>query len=60
MYGVPTVGTTVTDVIARIQYGRITIILNEINETNAEKEDSLIRLYQITQQMEITLQQTVY
>ena len=57
MYGVPTVGTTV---IARIQYGRITIILNEINETNAEKEDSLIRLYQITQQMEITLQQTVY
>ena len=43
MYGVPTVGTTV---IARIQYGRITIILNEINETNAEKEDSLIRLWQ--------------
>ena len=57
MYGVPTVGTTV---IARIQYGRITIILNEINETNAEKEDSLIRLWQIIQQMEITLQQTVY
>ena len=55
MYGVPTVGTTVTDVIARIQYGRITIILNKINETNAEKEDSLIRLWQIIQQMEITL-----
>ena len=35
-----TTGTTVTDVIARIQYGRITIILNKKNETNTEKEGS--------------------
>ena len=46
MYGVPIAGTIVTDVIARIQCGRITVILNETNETNVEKEDSLIRLWQ--------------
>ena len=46
MYGVLTVGTTITDVIVGIQYGKITVILNETNETNVEKEDSLIRLWQ--------------
>ena len=46
MYDVPIAGTTVTNVIARIQCGRITVILNETNETNVEKEDSLIRLWQ--------------
>ena len=46
MYGVPIAGTIVTDVIARIQCGRITVILNKTNETNAKKEDSLIRLWQ--------------
>ena len=42
----PTAGTTITNVIAGIQYGRIIVILNEKNETNAKKEDSLIRLWQ--------------
>ena len=46
MYGVLTVGTTITDVIVGIQYGKITVTLNETNETNVEKEDSLIRLWQ--------------
>ena len=46
MYGVLTVGTTVTDIIVGIQYDKITVILNETNETNVEKEDSLIRLWQ--------------
>ena len=46
MYGVLTVGTTVIDVILGIQYDKITVILNETNETNVEKEDSLIRLWQ--------------
>ena len=46
MYGVLTVGTTVTDVIVGIHYDKITVILNETNETNVEKEDSLIRLWQ--------------
>ena len=40
MYDMATVGITVTDVIAGIQYGRITVILNEINETNTKKESS--------------------
>jgi len=40
VYDVATAGTTVTDVIAEIQYGRITVTLNEINETNTEKEGS--------------------
>ena len=42
----PTAGTTITNVIAGIQYGRIIVILNEKNETNAKKGDSLIRLWQ--------------
>ena len=46
MYGVLTVGTTVIDIIVGIQYDKITVILNETNETNVEKEDSLIRLWQ--------------
>ena len=46
MFDVSTVGTTITDVIVGIQYGNITVILNETNETNVEKEDSLIRLWQ--------------
>ena len=46
MYGVSIAGTTVTDIITRIQYGRITIILNEIDDTNAEIEGSLTRLWQ--------------
>jgi len=33
-------GITITDVITGIQYGRITKILNEMNETNIEKEGS--------------------
>ena len=40
MYDMATVGITVTDVIAGIQYRRITVILNEINETNTKKESS--------------------
>ena len=40
VYDMATTVTTVTDVIARIQYGRITVILNKINETNTEKEGS--------------------
>ena len=44
MYDVPTTRTIVTDVIARIQYGRITIIL--IDETNTKiKGSSSIRLW---------------
>ena len=46
MYGVSIAGTTVTDIITGIQYGRITIILNEIDDTNAEIEGSLISLWQ--------------
>ena len=46
MYGVSIAGTTVTDIITGIQYGRITIILNEIDDTNAEIEGSLTRLWQ--------------
>ena len=33
-----TAGTTITDIITGIQYNKITVILNEINENNAEKE----------------------
>ena len=45
MYDVPTTRTIVTDVIARIQYGRITIIL--IDESNTKiKGSSSIRLWQ--------------
>ena len=32
-----TTGTTITNVMARIQYSRVTTILNGINKTNAEK-----------------------
>ena len=46
MYGVSIAGTTVTDIIIGIQYGRITIILNETDDTNAEIEGSLTRLWQ--------------
>ena len=46
MYGVSIAGTTVTEIIIGIQYGRITIILNEIDDTNAEIEGSLTRLWQ--------------
>ena len=46
MYGVSIARTTVTDIITGIQYGRITIILNEIDDTNAEIEGSLISLWQ--------------
>ena len=46
MYGVSIVGTTVTDIITGIQYGRITIILNETDDTNVEIEGSLTRLWQ--------------
>ena len=46
MYGVSIAGTTVTDIIIGIQYVRITIILNEIDDTNAEIEGSLTRLWQ--------------
>ena len=41
-----TAGTTITDIITGIQYGRITIILNETDDTNAEIEGSLTRLWQ--------------
>ena len=40
MYDVATTGTAITDVIAEIQYNGITVTLNEINETNTEKEGS--------------------
>ena len=33
-----TAGTTITDIITGTQYNKITVILNEINENNAEKE----------------------
>ena len=46
MYGVSIAGTTVTDIIIGIQYGRITIILNETDDTNAEIEGSLTSLWQ--------------
>ena len=46
MYGVSIAGTTVTDIITGIQYGRITIILNETDDTNVEIEGSLTRLWQ--------------
>ena len=46
MYGVSIAGTTVTDIITGIQYDRITIILNETDDTNAEIEGSLTRLWQ--------------
>ena len=46
MYGVSIAGTTVTEIIIGIQYGRITIILNEIDDTNAEIEGSLTSLWQ--------------
>ena len=46
MYGVSIAGTTVTDIITGIQYGRITIILNEIDDTNTEIEGSLTSLWQ--------------
>ena len=46
MYDAATTRTNVTNVIAGIQYGRITIILNETDDTNAEIEGSLTRLWQ--------------
>ena len=46
MYGVSIAGTTVTDIITGIQYDRITIILNETDDTNAEIKGSLTRLWQ--------------
>ena len=45
MYDVPTAGTNIIDVIAGIQYSRISIILTD--DTNTEiKESSSIRLWQ--------------
>ena len=40
VYDIATAGTTITDVIARIQYNRITIIPNRMNGTITNKEGS--------------------
>jgi len=40
VYDMATVGITITDVTIGILYIRITIMLNGINETNTEKENS--------------------
>ena len=40
VYDMATAGITITNVITRIQYDKITKILNKMNETNTKKEGS--------------------